>query len=173
MSVHQGEKNNGYKIREFYYAKELFKVNATLYACCFSEEGDILSQWRAYAQNGEGISIGFSNEVLNDFNKQMYGLKFAPICYDQMEQDAYANGQANNIINLLLKGDTLIHVVSEVYENKTTESGCMKNPSFREEKEWRISITMSPECRVKSTATFNSCTLSEVKMHARNHIWLF
>lgn len=29
------------------------------YICCLSQSGDILSQWRAYAQDGHGIAIGF------------------------------------------------------------------------------------------------------------------
>ena len=29
------------------------------YACCFSEKGDLLSQWRAYGNNGRGYAIGF------------------------------------------------------------------------------------------------------------------
>ncbi len=34
------------------------------YVTCFSKDGDILSQWRAYAQNGEGVSIGFDEDEL-------------------------------------------------------------------------------------------------------------
>jgi hypothetical protein len=30
-----------------------------IYVCCFSEEGDLLSQWRAYCRNGGGVSLGF------------------------------------------------------------------------------------------------------------------
>ena len=29
---------------------------------CMSEEGDLLSQWRAYAENGAGVSVGFNKE---------------------------------------------------------------------------------------------------------------
>lgn len=29
------------------------------YICCFSQKGDVLSQWRAYASDGHGVSIGF------------------------------------------------------------------------------------------------------------------
>ncbi len=35
------------------------------YMCCLSESGDILSQWRSYAQDGTGVSIGFNPEELN------------------------------------------------------------------------------------------------------------
>ena len=32
------------------------------YVTCFSKNGDLLSQWRAYANNGKGISIGFNRK---------------------------------------------------------------------------------------------------------------
>lgn len=32
---------------------------------CLSEHSDMLSQWRGYAQNAEGFSIGFSKEILD------------------------------------------------------------------------------------------------------------
>ena len=31
---------------------------------CLSEEGDLLSQWRGYANDGTGVSIGFNREYL-------------------------------------------------------------------------------------------------------------
>jgi hypothetical protein len=31
-----------------------------------SEEGDLLSQWRAYADNGAGVSIGFTKEYFEE-----------------------------------------------------------------------------------------------------------
>jgi hypothetical protein len=32
---------------------------------CMSEEGDLLSQWRGYADDGAGVAIGFSMEYLD------------------------------------------------------------------------------------------------------------
>ena len=32
---------------------------------CMSEEGDLLSQWRAYADGGAGVSIGFAKEYFD------------------------------------------------------------------------------------------------------------
>lgn len=34
------------------------------FVVCFSEQNDLLSQWRGYADDGKGISIGFSKELL-------------------------------------------------------------------------------------------------------------
>lgn len=33
------------------------------YVCCFSEDGDLLSQWRGYASDGSGFSIGFNSDI--------------------------------------------------------------------------------------------------------------
>ncbi|MCC9296426.1 DUF2971 domain-containing protein [Clostridium sp. MT-14] len=40
------------------------KGQMSIYICCFSKESDILSQWRAYAEGGKGVSIGFDLEKL-------------------------------------------------------------------------------------------------------------
>lgn len=152
--------NNNFNI-----AKEVFQDNSRLYASCFSENGDLLSQWRAYADNGQGLSIGFSKEALDTFNKEMYGMKFLPVCYDEDTQNEYAKEQANSIVESILEGDSIFHAVSEVYENKVSEYSRMKNPMFKEEQEWRLSILMSPECRINNKAYFDKCTLSEIKTY--------
>lgn len=33
------------------------------YVCCFSEDGDLLSQWRGYASDGHGFAIGFDSSL--------------------------------------------------------------------------------------------------------------
>ena len=50
-----------------YYNEEMNKVlfdNRPILSTCFSEEKDKLSQWRAYGQDGEGLSIGFDFKVI-------------------------------------------------------------------------------------------------------------
>ena len=37
---------------------------------CLSEDGDLLSQWRGYAKDGTGLSIGFSQRHLNETSEQ-------------------------------------------------------------------------------------------------------
>lgn len=36
-----------------------------IYLGCFSEEGDILPQWRSYADDGQGFAIGFSSREMD------------------------------------------------------------------------------------------------------------
>jgi hypothetical protein len=41
------------------------KINRLMpFICSFSTEGDLLSQWRAYADDGTGAAIGFKTELL-------------------------------------------------------------------------------------------------------------
>ncbi|PAK89417.1 hypothetical protein B8X02_17690 [Stenotrophomonas rhizophila] len=50
-------------------------------ASCFSIEGDRLSQWRAYAENGAGFAIGFDPKAL-----QRLPISLLEVCYDPQTQ---------------------------------------------------------------------------------------
>lgn len=51
------------------------------YVSCFSKEGDMLSQWRAYANQGKGVSIGFD---LNNFESSVHQLLTgSQVLYDE------------------------------------------------------------------------------------------
>ncbi|RKG34675.1 DUF2971 domain-containing protein [Acinetobacter tianfuensis] len=50
-------------------------------ACCFSKDGDVLSQWRAYALDASGYSIGFSAKYLSKLPT-----RFIEVCYNKEEQ---------------------------------------------------------------------------------------
>lgn len=50
------------------------------FAFCLSENGDLLSQWRAYARDGTGIAIGFAPPVLKeDFGAVNFGAQFCEL----------------------------------------------------------------------------------------------
>ncbi|WP_299643223.1 DUF2971 domain-containing protein [Devosia sp.] len=47
------------------------------FAFCLSEDGDLLSQWRAYAGDGTGIAIGFARDgFLTDFGPVTFGRQY-------------------------------------------------------------------------------------------------
>lgn len=48
---------------------------------CFSTDGDVLSQWRAYAEDGQGFCIGFSTKSLSKFPGNIYA-----VVYDRGQQ---------------------------------------------------------------------------------------
>lgn len=50
-------------------------------ASCFSTQSDVLSQWRAYAENGAGFAIG-----LDPFVLQTMPVTLLEVCYDRQTQ---------------------------------------------------------------------------------------
>lgn len=141
--------------------RNMLREDVILYAMCFSEEKDLLSQWRGYANNGSGVAIGFSKNILDLVNKEPYGLTFKPICYQEEQQNIVAMEQVKTIINTMQIKNTFA-AFSEVYENEIANIGCMKAPEFSEEKEWRLCIAVSPEIRVDCEARFPNFILSQV-----------
>ncbi|MCJ8147011.1 DUF2971 domain-containing protein [Acinetobacter sp. A3.8] len=103
-------------------------------ACCLSKDGDVLSQWRAYANDAAGYSIGFSaNELLK------MPIRIIPVCYDRKEQKSIV--------------EHFVKAIYEVEKENTTEDkedfyltckefaislSSFKNPAFKEELEVRL-----------------------------------
>jgi hypothetical protein len=120
-----------------YYEKVLECLDQTAgmapFVVSFSENGDLLSQWRAYTPNGIGFSIGFEYEYLKDLAIKQ-GFRIAPCIYDQPEQDAILAEIINvgeAIIKDGLDGDPLMTFLVGFY----TFAPALKHPSFREERE--------------------------------------
>lgn len=76
---------------------------------CFSKNGDIRSQWIAYANDGEGLSIGFNQEMIkqhNQFNRYLENfapisnkINFIEVIYDEELLRIYAKTIIDNRIN--------------------------------------------------------------------------
>ncbi|WP_212768469.1 DUF2971 domain-containing protein [Pectobacterium versatile] len=112
------------------------------YISCFSKEPDLLSQWRAYAQNGEGVAIGFDEEILSlDFEFSSSIIRVQEIKYLDR------NKSINLILEKLEKNN--IHLGTEK-ENVSQDmlvtlgmelsllASSVKNHAFEEESEKRI-----------------------------------
>jgi hypothetical protein len=111
------------------------------YLTCLTEEGDLLSQWRAYAQDGEGIAIGFNAndgrlpvidapphtnagpDLELTLSKVSYPVDMSPIT-EALER-AIAGGIGSPAF---LEAQAFL-----IQERWRT-----KNPAFSEEREWRI-----------------------------------
>lgn len=71
---------------------EGFAESAEGFAFCLSESGDLLSQWRAYANDGTGISIGFDrDELVTDFGKINFGSQFYELIQVEYGEDALSD----------------------------------------------------------------------------------
>lgn len=130
------------------------KGKLTSYVLCLSEEGDLLSQWRGYADDGKGCSIGFNMEELQEFCNNSEGVfKLEKIKYlTDQEIDLLILEKAKYLKNRLLEhykycknyfpdqpvkiyGRLLFDIIDEI--GKTI---IYKSVGFKEEKEWRLYI---------------------------------
>jgi hypothetical protein len=65
----------------------LFRKPRATFIACFSENKDLLSQWREYANKGTGVAIGFNAKVFKSItDNQNYNLSFKKIIYNIDEQ---------------------------------------------------------------------------------------
>jgi hypothetical protein len=103
---------------------------------CFSRDGDLLSQWRAYADNGAGVSLGLDSALL-----KRLAVRCGLVIYDEKEQVKYFREllsvahtfwkSAGNKLDLKAKFREFLFVVA--FDN------CLiKSPAFAEEKEVRF-----------------------------------
>lgn len=122
---------------------------------CFSEERDLLSQWRGYAADGAGFSITFYREALEriagehpesklELTKIAYGYQdqeeindIVRLLYDTFGEDAKLYMESGDIGSLALDF-WANREKQEKYEKAARSLFKVKNGAFQEEKEWRL-----------------------------------
>jgi len=122
---------------------------------CFCEKNSLLSQWRAYSNNGRGYCIGIEiNEltcisgILNNLNNNKY-LCIRKVIYDENLQKKLVNNYLNTIVPVIV--ETLKNPSNQFEENLMLSMICIeavnvlwdmlvvfKHSAFSEELEWRI-----------------------------------
>lgn len=113
----------------------------------FSEEGDLLSQWRGYSNKLGGYSIGFDKEELNRVFRQK---KFCLMkcIYDENVQHDMVKSIVDSILEKYKDEDepnaqeNAISMTSKCVEDFCRKiafiSPVIKSKEFSEEKEWRV-----------------------------------
>jgi hypothetical protein len=122
---------------------------------CFSEERDLLSQWRGYAADGAGFSITFNRESLEavakdhpasklQLTKIAYGYQdfdqinaIVSVLHDAFGEDARLYSESNGTGAMALDFGPNGEKHAK-YENAARSLFTAKNGAFREEKEWRL-----------------------------------
>lgn len=134
---------------------------------CVSRDGDLLSQWRGYADDARGVAIGFDYELLkttakSESNEDLI-IHFTPVAYEdeQLEEvmkpdlarivEHYKSGQMVRKFPSLLFPMTDEEMEAEQSRYKEAVSALfwkllrisnyaygVKSPFFNEEKEWRL-----------------------------------
>lgn len=130
----------------------------TNFVVCFSEQSDLLSQWRGYANNGQGISIGFSKELLKrkcDQDKSIIRLEKVVYITEKQHNEITRKkafeaieelrGLRKWIVQNMTNDDSSPDTDSLLYfnfiglvEGFMTDSLKYKQIGFKEEKEWRL-----------------------------------
>jgi hypothetical protein len=117
-----------------------FSINMKDYfLSCFSEDCDSLNQWRAYADDGKGIAIGFSSESFGvPFEVPLYSLAeprqgLFRVFYNAEEQSK----MADEIIRYIIQTKQYTNIGG-------IDQFCLsvKNPTFADEKEIRLAEIM-------------------------------
>lgn len=121
---------------------------------CFSEKKDILSQWRAYGQDGTGVAIGFNYRIISRLDKER-DLFVEKVTYKEINQKQKLGQLVEDVINYIkeMYNNDLVRISDdfneyfkeefdsfcEVFDNYIGPISCtIKNPAFAEEKEVRI-----------------------------------
>ena len=125
-------------------------INQMLFGICFSEEGDLLGQWREYADKGTGVAIGFNIEWIQKLcNNDSF--KFSKVNYDYSKDSKlikkYATGIYSEMIRAIENGETkelidessnlpyIIHLQEEcLFFNSVFQKG----NEYKSEEEWLL-----------------------------------
>ncbi len=117
------------------------------YISCFSKKPDILSQWRAYADDGKGVSIGFNLKKLAGadnllVNEVIYTNKFND---DVNESDIEC---VADTIQTVIRENKIVEeseIIEVFLHELIPELLKYKNPAFKEEKEIRLIYLSDPK----------------------------
>jgi len=133
---------------DIYYSSIL--GNGYPHICCFSYEGDLLSQWRAYADDGKGVAIGFDSSQLETAITNRYRFSEASrVRYNNKEHHNLFWGPFNELMLFLTTdfprqssdGD---QVHRDIFRTILSFSCFIKTEGFQEEKEWRMVLFSCP-----------------------------
>lgn len=119
-----------------------FIDNAVALAFCLSAEGDLLSQWRAYADDGRGVSIGFArsyfqSEFNDDGKPRLHQVSYLDRKSPQPMLDRLHSLIKEKVVRTPEFADFpgLPHLI---YRYCNGDLFALKGEAFREEQEWRL-----------------------------------
>lgn len=160
----------GVPASDFEEFSSLVNVVEDIFDClgfCMSGDKDMLSQWRGYADDGRGVSIGFSDSFLARVVGQPRTIRLHHVVYDLAEQKQIVAETVSEAKKLIEAGALRKPSRGTVLTPKTTEEFgedeehyrklnnelffcltllekswfSLKNPAFKEENEVRLSRT--------------------------------
>lgn len=148
-NTNKGSSFNGEYLNQFWGIYLIRQI----YLACFSANGDLLSQWRAYADDGRGVALGFNADrlglrrgIAHTNSSAQVGMGLHKVLYSSIDHE--------EIVGFLMRE------ASSAVDNAKRDPSFLanffrgvapliKNPAFAEEQEWRViclpMITINPE----------------------------
>lgn len=139
------------------------------YISCFSLDGDSLSQWKAYADDGKGVAIGFNEEcfgvrkwipgntaVLND------SIGYFDCIYDEVYQRKLVNNALDISIPIIKNKESKDIDFIMTGDKLNRLSVIFKNPVFAEEKEVRLIHVPIIRGDIKDNSTIIPTKISDI-----------
>lgn len=132
-------------IKKIYLGSAYIVQNTKNYFCCFSESSDLLSQWRAYGNDGQGVAIGFNAKLLSKI-RDMYSYDFVKVVYNKKDVSKNIHKYMEQHLKYILEDTTeeelneknIMFNLAPIMTPILQERFVFKHPKFREEREWRI-----------------------------------
>jgi hypothetical protein len=136
-------------LAEYFRPSSLLRLGRTwnAFAACFSTGNDLLEQWREYADEARGLSIGFKLERFSEMGRSSNRFALVKINYCSNDLRRAVN-EICDVALRLTESDSLVSTETEIF---WTEIALLlfnfalrfKNPSFRSEREWRT-LSLEP-----------------------------
>lgn len=168
-------------------------VERSSYITCFSRNGDLLSQWRAYGDDGRGVSIGFNPKLLYKVASPKNKVYIEDVLYNKEEQIQHIQFDVMDSLEYMkslfesdkvrCSNDFNEYFIEEfdsfcevVCKSLSITSCLMKNPAFREEDEVRIFYVpdlyddnyLDLQAQLSEINKFNNYVLYPIIFFARN-----
>lgn len=118
---------------------------------CLSEKPDDLGQWRGYADDGQGMVIGFNSAFLKKIRyigdairSTVINLDFDKVHYSKKEIKEFFNTKAGfSKISVESNPDEVIQYIKRALGLSYIFAPLYKSDKFKDEKEWRVFYSMN------------------------------
>jgi hypothetical protein len=129
------------------YEKRAPSLDAYVFCMAMDKLGegppqDILSQWRAYGQDGRGASLTLDANHLARLVSNVPGLRINPVIYQRATQIRFVSKILDR--GLVASQSSDPHALEATIAALVFATPLMKAPGFEEEREWRL-IFMPPQ----------------------------
>lgn len=117
-----------------------------IFVTCFSEEGNLLSQWRNYTPHGKGLNLGFASIPLIE-SAAAQRFRLGKCIYDTSLQLKICKEAVLSALSTAVRQGPVghMHETQSYYESFFSQepailriAALLKHPAFKAEREWRF-----------------------------------